>query len=72
MAWVSMPLPATAQYPFRELPLRYATHCGIPSFIRFLTLALGFFHCFQIYIRILRRSQPSHSCMVVFMLAIPK
>lgn len=53
MVCVNIPLPAIAQYPFRVLPFRYACHLGIPNFFKFVTLVLGFFHCFQIYIRIL-------------------
>ncbi len=28
MVWCNIPLPATAQYPFRVFPLRYAFHSG--------------------------------------------
>ena len=72
MVCVRIPLPATAQYPFLVFPFRCALHGSIPSFIRLCTLVSGFFHCFQIYIRILLRSHPFQSLIVLFISAIPK
>ena len=71
MVWCSIPLLAIAQYPFLVFPFRYAFHSGIPSFIRFFTLVLGNFHCFQMYIRIRRRSHSFQSCISFFISAIP-
>ncbi len=41
-------------------------------FFRFSTRVLGFFHCFQMYIRKRRRSHPSQFSIVLFIIAIPK
>ena len=64
MVFVSVPLPAIAQYPFREFPFLQACHFGIPNFTRFFTLVLGSFLCFQIQQRNLLLSHSSHLCIV--------
>ena len=55
------------QQPNRELPHWQALSAGIPTFLRLATFVLGFFHCFQIYIRSLRRNHSSHVETVVLM-----
>lgn len=55
------------QYPRPLYATIRAKHSGTPSFIRLRNLILGFFHCFQMYVRILRRSHSSHSCILCFM-----
>lgn len=44
----------------------FAKYSSMPSFIRFFRLVFGFFHCFQMYARILCRSHSSHCVMLCF------
>jgi hypothetical protein len=57
MVRVTIKLPAVRQYDLRVFAHCHACHSGIPSFIRFLNRAETFFHCFQMYIRNLRKRQ---------------
>ena len=59
-------VPATNQYPLLLCAVINAYFSGIPNFSRLRNLVFGFFHCFQMYMRILLRSQPFHSAIVFF------
>ena len=61
-------LPAIRQYPNLELHHWYALSAGMPSFLKLATFVLGFFHCFQMYIRNLRRIHSSQDISVRFLL----
>lgn len=66
MALVTAPVFTVNQYPRLLFAAIWAKCSGTPSFIRFRSLVLGFFHCFQMYIRILRRSHASHFSLGLF------